>query len=102
MHALGTAISTSLLPAGVAPGKDMGTVASWDFANQLWFDYDIAAKTGDVVRTRCAWRNPGNSAAVFGPNTDQEMCYSFTAYYPKITGDLGWAFPAMSALCKSL
>lgn len=44
------------------------------------------------------WENPGASPVGFGENTDNEMCYGFTMYYPKIERTAwSWAAPAFLA-----
>jgi hypothetical protein len=38
----------------------------------------------------------------FGQDTEDEMCYSFTAYYPKITSaGWSWALPAAGSACTT-
>jgi hypothetical protein len=97
MHKLGKSISTSLLPGGNGTGIDMGTDSAWDFSNQPWLPIDVTAHTGDVIQTHCVWNNTTDLPVTFGQSTDNEMCYSFTAYYPRLTGSLGWSGPATTA-----
>ena len=100
MHKLGTSISTALLAGGGGAAVDMGTDAQWDFSSQPWLPIAATAHTGDVIEARCAWNNTTGLPVTFGQNTENEMCYSFTAYYPKIAGSFGWAAPASgSAVC---
>jgi hypothetical protein len=55
---------------------------------------------GDTVRTRCAWKNPGDVPVTFGERTEDEMCFSFTMYWPRWDSpDWGWATPAASSRC---
>ncbi|WP_394845240.1 peptidylglycine alpha-amidating monooxygenase [Pendulispora brunnea] len=99
MHKLGTALVNTLYPAGKSP-VDMGTQLTWDFNNQLWYPIDATLKPGDVVKTRCAWTNPTQQPVLFGENTENEMCYAFAVYYPRITLPLfNWATPAGSSTC---
>jgi hypothetical protein len=97
MHKLGASITTGLVPDGGAP-LDMGTDATWDFSNQPWLPIDATIHTGDVVRTQCTWNNTGDTLVTFGQGTADEMCYSFTAYYPVATPSLGWSAPATGSV----
>ena len=101
MHKLGTSMTTSLLPGGTGAPVEMGTDATWDFSSQPWLPIAATGHTGDVIKTRCAWNNTTAAPVTFGQNTENEMCYSFTAYYPKIAGSFGWSAPASgSVLCQ--
>lgn len=101
MHQLGTLISTTLTPKGTSTPKDIGTVPNWDFNAQAWFPLDTQVAAGDTITTRCAWKNPGSTPAVFGENTEQEMCYSITMYYPKVQFP-GWAWVAPAVYTDAL
>jgi hypothetical protein len=103
MHQIGSSIATSLHPsssAGAAP-IDLGTRSAWNFENQPYERVDATLRSGDVVRTRCAWKNPSGQNVEFGPNTDDEMCFSFMMYYPKITSQSwSWMLPAVQSTCR--
>ncbi len=102
MHKLGTAIETTQLPADGSAPVSLGRQAQWDFNNQLWFGIGTTAKPGDTIRTRCAWANPTDTAVRFGEKTEDEMCYSFTMYYPKISvGAWNWQAPAFASSCRN-
>lgn len=102
MHRLGRSISTTVVPAAGGAPIDLGTNAAFDFNAQYWFDIaDTKIRAGDTIHTRCAWDNTTASPVGFGENTDDEMCYSFTIYYPKITTPVwSWALPAYTSSCK--
>ncbi len=97
MHKLGTTMSTELLTDGGAP-VDMGTIANWQFSNQPWLTIDAPLGTSDVVRTSCTWDNTGPTTVSFGQSTTDEMCYSFSAYYPKASPSFGWGVPATTSV----
>ncbi|WP_394828400.1 hypothetical protein [Pendulispora albinea] len=103
MHKLGTTLVNTLHPAGAgAKPVDLGTQSAWDFNNQPWYPIDATLRAGDVIKTRCAWINPTQSPVTFGENTEDEMCYAFTVYYPKITAPTwSWALPAASSTCTA-
>jgi hypothetical protein len=97
MHKLGSSISTSLRPTGGGAPIDLGTDSAWSFSNQPWLQVGGTIHSGDVIRTQCIWNNATDATVTFGPGTDNEMCYSFTAYYPIANPSLGWAAPATSS-----
>jgi hypothetical protein len=99
MHNIGTSISTTLVPLTGAP-VDMGTVPTWDFSNEYWLPLaNVKAELGDRIRTVCSWENKGNRPVSFGSSTADEMCYSFTMYYPRISEAFQWGLPANAAQC---
>jgi hypothetical protein len=102
MHKLGTIISTTDHPKSGAAAIDLGTRDPWNFNTQYWSDVSgTTIGPGDTITTRCAWFNPGATTVSFGENTEDEMCFSFAVYYPKITlTQWNWAIPAYLATCS--
>jgi cytochrome c551/c552 len=101
MHELGTAIDTKLYPGGTGTPVDLGSAPKWDFQTQYWLPLTAELKANDVVKTRCAWKNTTGQKVKFGENTEDEMCYSFTMYYPKIDSALwSWQIPAYTSQCQ--
>jgi hypothetical protein len=98
MHKLGTAIRATLLPAS-GPVVDLGTREPWDFDTQYWSNNTATLKAGDTVRTRCQWQNTTGTNVGFGPKTSDEMCFAFTAYWPKVASLSNWEIPALLATC---
>lgn len=102
MHQTGVSMSTTLT---TKDGKtvDLGTMPSFDFSRQAWVPIDDAVTSeGDVIRTRCGYTNRTGHKISFGEKTSDEMCYSFTMYYPRITTPgWTWAFPAATSKCVS-
>jgi len=100
MHELGKEIETSIYRAGAGSAIDLGDQPTWNFQSQLWFPLEQTVNAGDVVKTRCAWENTTDAPVSFGPYTEDEMCYSFTMYYPKITNAKWyWGAPALKSTC---
>jgi hypothetical protein len=95
MHQLGTSIATEQQFASGGGIVDMGINSPWSFNTQIWFPLATTLHQGDVVTTQCDWQNTTGAAVGFGQNTEDEMCYSFTAYYPK-TNLATWSEPALS------
>jgi hypothetical protein len=109
MHKLGTDMSTQLFAGGAGgAATDLGTIKGWNFNNQPWLDIKGAGtgggavtKAGDVITTRCAWMNTTGAEVKFGEKTADEMCYSFTTYYPRIAAPVwSWAAPAIASTCQ--
>lgn len=100
MHQLGKKISTTLhRPDGTT--VDLGTDNAFDFSNQFFTPLaDVVIKPGDTVKTNCIWENPTERTVRYGENTEDEMCYSFTMYYPKISLS-AWRWAAPAALAKT-
>ena len=101
MHELGSAIETRLTKAAGGAEVDLGSVPRWDFNTQFWLPISATLDANDVVKTRCAWKNSTDRDVKFGENTEDEMCYSFTMYYPRIDTALWtWAVPALGSQCR--
>jgi len=96
MHQLGTFIGTTLMPRDGGTNVDLGTDARFDFNNQFFAPLPhVSIKPGDVVETRCVWENNRSTSVTWGENTDDEMCFSFTLYYPKVkVTPWSWGLPA--------
>lgn len=99
MHQLGKSIDT-VLKSTNGSTTSLGTIPKWDFETQYWIPLDVPVKTGDTVQTTCTWTNGTNSPVSFGEKTEDEMCYSFTMYYPRIPNLVSWQLPAAVANCK--
>ena len=100
MHKLGKTIATAQHPTGGGAPVDLGTVPSWDFNNQVWQSLDATLHTNDTVSTKCVWTNDTPTDVSYGENTEDEMCYSFTMYYPRVTLSVwSWAAPAALSTC---
>jgi hypothetical protein len=99
MHKLGISIATTAFPAA-GGSVDLGSQPHWNFGAQGWIPISDVLAPGDVVETRCTWTNTTDQTAGFGASTPDEMCFSFTMYYPKITNPAwSWALPALYSVC---
>jgi hypothetical protein len=100
MHQLGTAISTVKVGEAGSANLSLGGQPSWDFQNQVYMPISASLKAGDTVRTRCAWKNPGSETVTFGERTEDEMCFSFTMFWPRVTNmEWNWMTPALAPRC---
>jgi hypothetical protein len=75
----------------------MGTIASWSFSTQPWLTINATTHTGDTIRTECTWDNTTANIVTFGQSTSNEMCFSFSAYYPSLGATYPWAAPATAS-----
>lgn len=99
MHQIGTRISTTVRHQNGSE-QDLGTVEQWDFRTQYWQPLSVDVVPGDQVRTQCSYHNGTGAKVEFGENTSDEMCYSFSMYYPRIDTPLFvWGLPAELADC---
>jgi hypothetical protein len=94
MHKLGTVIATT-----TAAGVDLGQKNPFSFQSQGFVPVTATIKGGDVIKTRCAWNNTTDATVTFGEKTSDEMCYSFTMYYPRLPNLPSWAVPASASQC---
>jgi hypothetical protein len=61
--------------------KEMLHDAPFDFQNQHSYNVRTMIMPGDSIKTTCTYSEP----ARFGEGTNDEMCYAFTLYYPKLS-----------------
>ncbi|MBS2020170.1 MAG: peptidylglycine alpha-amidating monooxygenase [Deltaproteobacteria bacterium] len=105
MHTHGSAISTERLRTG-SPPETIFEQKAFSFEAQANFPISKSITTGDVMRTRCTWKNPTDATIGWGEGTGDEMCFDFMGYYPNIPdvtiGSLPiftWVTPSLNALC---
>lgn len=55
--------------------------ADFDFGNQRAYFASITLMPGDNIKVTCTYSAPSQ----FGQGTNEEMCYMFTGYYPKLS-----------------
>lgn len=95
MHQIGVSMSTTLTRKD-GTVLDLGTMPGYDFNRQAWLPIEAVTQEGDVIRTRCGYTNGTGHEVSFGEKTTDEMCYSFTMYYPRIKSPLwSWALPTL-------
>jgi hypothetical protein len=61
--------------------KEMLHDAPFDFQKQHSYNVRTTIMPGDSIKTTCTYSEP----ARFGEGTNDEMCYAFTLYYPKLS-----------------
>jgi mono/diheme cytochrome c family protein len=85
MHLRGVRLGTELLRGGTGAPETVFAQNPFNFENQANFPIPPKQATeGDVMRTRCTWKNPDDHTVTWGENTDDEMCFNFLSYYPAI------------------
>jgi hypothetical protein len=89
MHTRGLAMSTERFAGGSGTAEPVFSQDPFSFENQGASKINAKVSAGDVLRTHCAWKNPGDTAVTFGEDTSDEMCFDFFTYYPAIP-DVSW------------
>lgn len=108
MHTLGSAMSTERLPGGSGAPEKVFEQKAFSFEAQANYPIATQVAPNDVLRTRCTWKNPGDTTVGFGEGTGDEMCFDFIGYYPNIPDRtlLGvplftWVTPSSNASCAA-
>lgn len=108
MHTRGTSMSTHRMSGGQGAEELIFEQKNFSFEAQANYPVDKVLKEGDVMRTRCGYNNPGDTAVGFGEGTGDEMCFNFVGYYPAIPDKtfLGlpiftWVTPSLRASCTT-
>ncbi|HVH44942.1 MAG TPA: hypothetical protein VM925_21460, partial [Labilithrix sp.] len=106
MHTFGSAMSTERLAGGNGTPERIFEQKAFTFESQINFPIEERVTTGDVMRTRCTWKNTTDATVGFGERTGDEMCFNFVAYYPMIPNKVvlgvpvfSWMTPAASSSC---
>lgn len=102
MHRLGHRLST----VAEHPGGEKTTMAdvkNYSFDYQITYPNDVELEAGAQVTTTCAWKNDTPQSVSFGEKTEDEMCFNFVSYYPRIDAEQWhWLLPAGSANCDPI
>jgi mono/diheme cytochrome c family protein len=103
MHTRGLSIGTERIPGGDGVPQTVFEQKPFNFENQGNFKLDhLEVARGDIMRTRCSWKNPDDTAINFGENTSDEMCFNFLSYYPAIPDFIVASVPVKSWISPSL
>jgi hypothetical protein len=90
MHGRGMAMSTERVTGSATETVLDQKSFSWE--NQSVFPVSKKINGNDVLRTHCTWKNTSSDTVTYGERTEDEMCFMFAAYYPKVTST-GGLFP---------
>ena len=106
MHTHGQAMSTERVPGGNGTPEMVFEQKQFSFEAQANFPISKSVQPNDVMRTRCAWKNPTDATVGFGEGTGDEMCFNFIGYYPNIPDRtlfgvpiFTWVTPSQNASC---
>jgi len=97
MHKYGRELTST-----TTSGRVLAENKSFDFEQQIGAKISSNIKTDETVRTTCVWSNPDDKSVTFGEGTDDEMCFNFLAYYPRVKGILSWAQPSVLSNCTEV
>jgi hypothetical protein len=79
----------------------LADVPDYDFNYQIAYPTDVTIDVGDSVSTTCTWQNDSATSVGFGENTQDEMCFNFVSYYPRVEAAFWhWLLPAEAASCN--
>lgn len=99
MHQIGRAMDTYITKAGgeVIP---LANVPNYDFEYQITYPVDQAVlDVGDTLTTKCTWENTTGAPVGFGEGSQDEMCFNFVSYYPRITAaQWHWLLPSQQGV----
>jgi hypothetical protein len=112
MHKIGRQLFGEVQHPSGAP-SELANVTKWDFNLQKTYPVEVGIDVGDKVFTRCTWRNdamtnpacatdPSKCTVTFGEGTENEMCFNFVSYYPRIDPNkftFFWQTPSVLAKC---
>lgn len=113
MHTMGQAMSTHRLANGGGAEEEIFQQKNFSFEAQANYPVDKDLHKGDVMRTRCGYKNPSDKSVGFGEGTGDEMCFDFLGYYPAIEdktifglppvlpGTFTWVTPSLKADCTT-
>jgi hypothetical protein len=97
MHQIGRAMDTYITKAGgeVIP---LANVPNYDFEYQITYPVDnVALDVGDTLTTKCTWNNITGVPVGFGEGSQDEMCFNFVTYYPRIeNAQWHWLLPSQN------
>ncbi len=83
MHRMGTSLRTEVIRGGRAEDRRMLVdVPSFSFDAQVNYPSDEVVMPGDVLETRCTYRNTSSRTVYFGERTEDEMCFNFVLAWP--------------------
>ncbi|MFO0678372.1 MAG: peptidylglycine alpha-amidating monooxygenase [Polyangiaceae bacterium] len=102
MHLRGRSLTSDLQKA--AGGTDvLLNTPNFDFANGGGGDpVSVDISPGDKIKTTCKWENTGDTTVALGEGTNDEMCFAFMTYYPRITTKTWkWMLPSVVAKCET-
>jgi len=102
MHTRGLALVTERIPGGKGAAEIVFGQDPFNFENQEAFPIEKRVEPGDVFRTRCTWKNTGDTEVTFGEKTGDEMCFNFLNYYPAIPDQVIGGIPTQSWVTPSL
>jgi len=73
----------------------------YDFFHQSTYPSPAQLGLGDKVHTQCTWENTTSSSVGFGEGTEDEMCFNFVTYYPRIVAPAwNWVVPSLQSTCE--
>ncbi len=99
MHTVGQELHSWL--EGPNGERRLVDVDDYDFEYQITYPNNVQLMPGDTVRTQCIWNNNTPIERSFGEGTNDEMCFNFVSYYPRIELPFwNWIAPSFASNCS--
>lgn len=100
MHQLGRAMDSYITKAG-GEVINMANVPNYEFEYQVTYPVpQVQLDTGDTFTTKCTWENTTGQQVSFGEETQDEMCFNFVSYYPRVNAtQWHWLLPSQGPTC---
>ncbi len=96
MHQIGRAMDTYVTKAS-GETIPLANVPNYDFEYQITYPVDAVLDVGDTVTTKCTWENITGVPVGFGEGSQDEMCFNFVSYYPRVSSpQWHWLLPSQS------
>lgn len=83
-HARGIRATGSLIRRDSTSPMQLYETESWSEPRVLKFAPAMYVTEGDTIRFECAYDNKGDTTVRYGPSANDEMCFLFGYYYPKV------------------
>lgn len=95
MHKLGQTMSVEKLSSAFRSPIPVMPKQLFDFESQYNRPVEALIAPGDVIRTRCGWKNTSDVRVTAGEGTGDEMCFAFLMYYPRVNStNWTWNIPS--------
>ncbi len=91
MHKLGQTMSVEKLSSAFRTPIPVMPKQLFDFDSQYNRPVEALVSPGEVLRTRCGWKNATDARVTAGEGTNDEMCFAFLMYYPRVKS-INWTW----------
>jgi hypothetical protein len=83
-HQRGTLATADFISADGRTSERLYENTKWDDPQVLFFEKSVRITPGDTIRFACHYENRDDVAVRYGPSVQDEMCFVFGYYFPKV------------------